>query len=152
MNRQIPDYIDYKVSNTGVVYSFKRGSAKVMKLTKDKYGYLRVGLMKDGKEKKFRVHQLVASAFLNHKIDGHKVCVDHINNVKSDNRVENLQLLSNRDNINKSINSKHTGASYYKSLNKFRARTKVSGKYIHIGYYSSQKEAINAYSNFIENL
>ena len=152
MNRQIPDYIDYKVSSTGVVYSFKRGSKKVMKLTKDRYGYLRVGLMKDGKEKKFRVHQLVASAFLNHKIDGHKVCVDHINNVKSDNRVENLQLLSNRDNINKSIKSKHRGVSYYKSLNKFRARTKVGGKYIHIGYYSSQQEATNAYSNFIENL
>jgi hypothetical protein len=150
--KQIPNYIDYKVSNTGVVYSFKRGSAKVMKLTKDKYGYLRVGLTKDGKEKKFRVHQLVASAFLNHKIDGHKVCVDHINNIKSDNRVENLQLLSNRDNINKSIKSKHKGVGYYKNLNKFRARAMVNGKHIHIGYYSSQKEATDAYSNFTENL
>ena len=150
--KPIPDYNDYKVSNSGVVYSFKRGSSKVMKLAKDKYGYLRVGLMKNGKEKKFRVHQLVATAFLNHKIDGHNICVDHVNNIKSDNRVENLQLLSNRDNINKSINSKYAGVSYYKSLNKFRARTKANGKYIHIGYYSSQIEASNAYSNFIQNI
>ena len=152
MNRQIPDYIDYKVSSTGVVYSFKRGSKKVMKLTKDKYGYLRVGLMKDGKEKKLRVHQLVASAFLNHKIDGHKVCVDHINNVKSDNRVENLQLLSNRDNVNKSTDSKYKGVSYYKTLNKFRAKTKIGDKYVHIGYFNTELEASLAYKKFTKAL
>ena len=150
--KPIPEYEDYKVSKSGVIYSYKRGSCKVMKLRMDKYGYMRVGLTKNGKETKFRVHQLVASAFLGHKIDGHNVCVDHINNVKNDNRLENLQLLSNRDNVNKSTNSKYKGVSYYKPLNIFRAKTKVGNRYVHIGYFNTELEASIAYKNFTKSL
>ena len=150
--KPIPNYEDYSVSICGKIYSYKRSNPIVMKSRLDKYGYLRVGLTSNGVEKKFRVHQLVASAFLNHNIDGHKVCVDHINNIKSDNRLENLQLLSNRDNVNKSSKSKYYGVSFCKANGKFRARTKFKGKHIHIGYFKCEVEASNSYNEFIKSL
>lgn len=72
----------YKVSNLGRILSLNyngTGKAKLMKPNKNKGGYFRVGLWKNGKQKKYFVHQLVATAFLenpenkpyiNHKIEG----------------------------------------------------------------------------------
>jgi len=45
-------------------------------------------------------------AFLNHTPCGHKLIVDHINENKLDNRVENLQLITNKQNVIKSIKNK----------------------------------------------
>jgi len=60
----------YQVSNHGRVRSLidnhnkRRNEPKILKPTKDKDGYLRVGLNKDGKKKLFGVHRLVAETFL----------------------------------------------------------------------------------------
>ena len=40
-------------------------------------------------------------AFLNHKPNGNKLVVDHINNVKTDNRLSNLQIITQRKNTSK---------------------------------------------------
>ena len=58
-------------------------------------GYERV-TVKDlnGGYKCYGVHQLVAMAFLDHVPNGHTLVVDHINDVKSDNRLSNLQLIT----------------------------------------------------------
>ena len=59
-------------------------------------------LYNGGAKKCMSIHQLVAMSFLGHSPDGtHKVVVDHVNDDKIDNRVKNLQLLSNRENCNK---------------------------------------------------
>ena len=59
----------YQVSNLGRVKSLGNGNSgnskeRILKARKDKYGYLLVHLYKDGKEKHFTVHRLVAKVFI----------------------------------------------------------------------------------------
>lgn len=98
--------------------------------------------------KLYPVHKLVASAFLNHISRGNTEVVDHINNIKTDNRLENLQLISHRDNLSKDIGkstSKYTGVSWYKNTGKWRAGIMLKGESIHLGYFSSELDAYKAY-------
>lgn len=82
----------YKVSNYGRVKSFKCSSEKILNPSPDKYGYLRVTLRKGNKNKCAKVHRLVAEHFLS-KIEGKNV-VNHKDEVKSNNQVDNLEWCS----------------------------------------------------------
>ena len=91
----------YEVSNMGRVRSlnYKRtGKKKILKNIEDYKGYLEVGLTKNGKRKQFKVHRLVAKAFIPNPEN--KPCIDHINTIKSDNRVENLRWVTYKENSN----------------------------------------------------
>lgn len=149
----------YQVSNFGRVKSFRNGGhglRKEGKLLKPslcghkRRKYLKVGFTKDGKMKTFNVHQLVAMMFLGHTPDGtNKVCVDHRDNNQLNNRVDNLQLVSNRENTSKDREgtSKYTGVSWYKDRNKWIAQIKIDGKSKHLGYFEDEYEAHLAYQN-----
>ena len=63
--------------------------------------YIQVRLCDTGSFKHIRVHQLVAVAFLGHTIDGHKLVIDHVNDIKTDNRADNLQIVTSSYNRNK---------------------------------------------------
>ena len=64
----------------------------------DKYGYLYVNLCKDGARKTKKIHRLVAEHFIENKMS--KPQVNHINEVKHDNRVENLEWCTAKENYN----------------------------------------------------
>lgn len=89
----------YQVSDLGRVRSKKYGDWRVLKPSRNTNGYLQVGLWKDGekKEKKFRVHRLVAQAFIDNT-DETKTLINHINEDKTDNRVSNLEWCDYRYN------------------------------------------------------
>lgn len=97
--KKVERFEDYEVSNLGRVKSFKFGKQKILKLSLDSAGYYRVNLSIDNKKTGVRVHQLVAIAFLNHKADGNNLVVDHIDNNPLNNRLENLQILTNIENV-----------------------------------------------------
>ena len=80
----------YQVSDLGRVRSHKRGEWRVLDGGKMKNGYLNVVLWKDGREKRFYVHRLVAQAFIPN-YDSSKTLINHINECKSDNRVSNIE-------------------------------------------------------------
>lgn len=84
----------YEVSNMGRVKSLK--SKVILKPSLTKKGYLRVELYKDGKSKKFLVHCLVYRTFNGEIPAG--LQVNHINEVKSDNRLTNLNIMTNQEN------------------------------------------------------
>lgn len=89
----------YQISKTGVV---KKGS-KIMKLRLDKNGYKNLGLYKDdGKQYFRRVCRLVAQAFIPNPEN--KPQVNHMNGIKDDDRVENLEWCTNQENVNNAIN------------------------------------------------
>ncbi len=104
----------YQVSNLGRVRSLDRellfndGSVrrlkgKVMSAPLDTKGFIRATLVKDGKNSSKRVHQLVAEAFLGHTPCGQNIVVDHKDNDRLNNNVENLKLSSNKRSIPKKI-------------------------------------------------
>lgn len=90
--KKIEGYENYEVSNEGRVRSLnyhRSGEMKVLRLEKTKNGYLQVSLYKDEKPKRFKVHRLVATAFLTNS--DNLPYINHKNEDKTDNRVENLE-------------------------------------------------------------
>lgn len=96
--KPIVDYPNYEVSNLGRVKSFFLNTEKILKSTKNTNGYLQVGLYKEGKIKYFRVHRLVAQAFLPNP--NNLPQVNHRNEDKTDNRVENIEWCNRSYNTN----------------------------------------------------
>ena len=96
--KNIENYPDYMVSNLGRVKSIKFGKEKLLKHSKDKYGYFKVLLSKNGKSKNLKIHRLVAKAFIPNP--DNKEFIDHINTNKTDNRVENLRWCTCKENQN----------------------------------------------------
>lgn len=86
----------YQVSNLGRVKSLKCGKEKILKPGKTTCGYLQVILSKDGKTKAYKVHRLVANTFIPNP--NNLETVNHINEDKTDNRVENLEWMNYKDN------------------------------------------------------
>lgn len=94
-------YPDYEVSTLGNVKSLNyRGSGKerLLKPIKIKLGYCVVGLYKNTKPKIFTVHKLVALAFIPNIQNS--PMINHKNEIKTDNRVENLEWCDCKYNLN----------------------------------------------------
>jgi hypothetical protein len=103
----------YEVSNAGRVKSLERlvsnvrgvytRPAQLIKLHRNSGGYVTASLYINGNRKTYSVHFLVAQAFLRPCPGGYgnrigDYTIDHINRIKSDNRVENLRWLSHCEN------------------------------------------------------
>lgn len=96
--KDIEDFPNYQVSNMGRVKSFcQQKEGKILKQNFVRNNYLSVGLYYNGKTKTFRVHRLVALAFIPNPEN--KETINHINEVKTDNRVENLEWMTVKENI-----------------------------------------------------
>ena len=88
----------YQVSNLGRVKSLKYDKEKILSQYESKSGYLYVGLCKDNKMKNFRVHRLVANAFIPNP--NNYQCVNHKDENKTNNCVDNLEWCDAKYNIN----------------------------------------------------
>lgn len=165
--KDIPNYEGiYQVSNLGNVKSLSRiikhskGGYKIkkeinMKTHIDIYGYVNLTLRKKGVRKSWRIHQLVAMAFLGHTPCGFKLVIDHINDVKTDNRVENLQIVTQRFNSHKTqgkYSSQYKGVHFKNENKKWRAAIVINSKLIHLGYFNSEHEAHLAYQNKLKSI
>lgn len=95
--KQIPDFEDYYVSRDGVVASTKFGEVKFLSPTLSLRGYERVKLLKDGKSRTINIHRLVALTFLK-QVAGKDV-VNHIDGMKRNNHVSNLEWTNCKGNI-----------------------------------------------------
>jgi len=102
--KDIKDYEGiYQISNLGNVKSLIRktsgtNTSKVvfLKLFLSKNGYLRCVLSKKGKIKKMLIHRLIADHFIKNTLN--KKCVNHINGIRTDNRIENLEWATHSEN------------------------------------------------------
>lgn len=106
--------------------------------------YLVVGLYKEGKRKYFGIHVLLAMTFLGHIPDGHTLVVDHINNIQLDNRIENLQIITHRENTSKDT-KRNLPTGVYTNRNKFVSKIKIQGKQKCLGSFSTPEQASAAY-------
>lgn len=156
----------YQISNLGNLKSLsrivsnKRGEyvlpERLLSLSKTTRGYLQVTLHKDSKQKTFLLHQIVAIAFLDHKPCGLKRVVDHIDENITNNRVDNLQLLTCRENVRRvpkdKYTSKYKGVHYRKRDKIFVAQIYLNNKVVHLGRYKNEYDAHLAYQKKINEI
>ena len=116
--KDIPEYEGlYQASNLGRIKSLKRfrkgknGSLVPVKerILKPRlvFGYYMIGLRKQSTQKKYLVHRLVWITFNGQIPEG--LQVNHINEVKTDNKLENLNLMTAKENCNWGTRNERTG-------------------------------------------
>ena len=144
----------YRESNLGRVKSINyknTGKEKVLSLRIEKSGYESILLSNNGNKKRFRVHRLVSQAFLGLDIEDKLTTVNHSNEVKTDNRVDNLELMTNRNNqLAYTTTRRELPYNIYFESNKYRVAFQY-GNYRHghteyctirLGSYKTLEEAI----------
>ena len=147
------EFTNYSVSNLGNVRNDNTGL--ILKGGVNTAGYRHVGLCSAGKSKTITVHRLVAIAFLNHIPNGFKLVVNHKNFNKEDNRVDNLEVVTQRENANhKHIKSSsiYTGVSWYKQTKKWESKIRLNKKSKHLGYFTNELEASEAYQRELNRI
>ncbi len=98
--KEIPGYSEYLISKAGDVFSVKRKRLLKFKVFKGKY--TQVSFYINGKDHTVHLHRLLAITFLKNK-ENHKN-VNHKNAEKSDNRLDNLEWLSQSGNVKHAYN------------------------------------------------
>lgn len=153
----------YQISSDGVVRSLDRTVTKSDGRKRHFKGYTKVPFMHEegyplvvlslnGKKRIHRVHRLVAEAFIENPLNLPEV--NHINAIRDDNRVENLEWCDS------SHNSRHTfetsrnfgkktgkprGISFNKKMNQWVSTFGYRGDREHLGYFKNKSDAYKAY-------
>ena len=134
----------YQISNKGNIKNLK----KLLTPTDNGNGYLIIGLSKNGKRKNYYVHRLAASAFINNP--DNKPVVNHKDHNIKNNNINNLEWVTQKENVNysikrmchpKSITRTNTGEKYI-SYRASRGLYRVIINKKEYGTYKTLKEAI----------
>ena len=136
----------YMISNKGNIYSVERRDSmgrkwggRTLKLRYDKDGYLKVGLSKNGTMETKRVHRIVAEAFIPNPNNFPQV--NHLDEVKDNNNVNNLEWCTSKHNSNHGTRNERRAKTQSK---KVRAVNVETGE---VFTFNSASEAIrNGYN------
>lgn len=97
MEKEIKDFPGYVITDNGKVISYKFKKPRVMKTWLQKSGYENIKLCKENHTYHFLIHRLVAEAFIPNPNNLPEV--NHKNKIRNDNRVENLEWCSRKENL-----------------------------------------------------
>lgn len=144
----------YYVTKDGKVFSTDRKvrchknssriiPGKQLKGSLDKDGYLYVTLTIDGIEKNERIHRLILECF----VGSSDLVVDHLNGDKQDNRLQNLEYVTSKENTrryhtNKKGSEDLVGVNFNKSQNTYKVVRWIDGKLKHFGTFKNIQDAI----------
>jgi hypothetical protein len=159
--KEVVEFADsYEVSNKGNVRSVDRVvirsngrpitvNGKDISIMPDKDGYSIVQLYKDGRRYVRKVHRMVYEAFVGEL--SKDLVIDHRDNDKSINSVENLQQVTNRFNVSKDRKrSLPTGVYLNANGGGFKVQFQANNVSVYIGTYSTIKSANKAYKDALK--
>ena len=141
----INEYENYEVSNFGNVRNKK--TKKILKQSIDSCGYLHICLSKNGKNKTFRVHRLVAPAFIDNLENKNEI--DHKDRNKQNNNFNNLRWCSRSENQQNKNGYSNTGEKYIRTLRNGSFIVQIKLKYCKC--FKSLDDAIKARDEFLNN-
>tara|TARA_R110000787_G_scaffold116602_1_gene226910 strand:- start:948 stop:1436 length:489 start_codon:yes stop_codon:yes gene_type:complete len=109
-------------------------------------GYYYINLQNNKIQKGYYLHRLIYK-FYNPEWDIHDSSsdnqVDHFDNDKTNNNIENLRIVTHSENQQNTLSTK--GYNFHKHSNKYRAYINVNYKHHYLGYYDTAEEARDAY-------
>lgn len=161
--KDIPEWEGfYQASSLGRIRSLHRYDKDSLGRTKNKKGrvrvvkektnsYLGLTLTTSNKRKSCSVHKLVCSTF--HPNTENKCCVNHKDSNKQNNRANNLEWCTIRENVkhwienDASQSSNYIGVSIVRSYNKWRSAIELNGVVYSLGTYESELKAYTAYTD-----
>jgi len=128
------------------LFKYKDGREKwtdrVLRLHK---GYLRVYIGSRKNHKEWCVHNIITLCYLGEKPQGYQT--DHINSIRTDNRLENLQYITQQQNTQKrkTMNGRNVKGYTLTKYGTYTAQIKVDYKSFNLGSYHTEEEARQAY-------
>ena len=144
----------YRIYKNGEVESLV-GNKKILKPYINNKGYLVIRLSKKDEKGenliKFRVHRLIATAFIPNP--DNKEQIDHLDGNRTNNSISNLKWKTHKENmLNKKNWGKYKkGVNFNKKANKFQSAIYIDGKQIYLGLYETEEEAHEVFKQkFIE--
>jgi hypothetical protein len=151
----------YEITKDGEVFFHKNGKRIQRKLVPDKNGYMTINLKIKSKVFCKKIHREVARTYI-YPYDGEQV--NHINGIKSDNRVDNLEWCSSLENMNHmwSLGLKKKGRKYANNssgyygvqvtdANRYTASLRRGIKRFYLGTYDTTEEASSVIKKAIED-
>jgi len=131
---------DFDVKTGFLKYKHRKNAPSVHKHT----GYVRIAI----KGKKYPVHRIIW-ALANNILPDINHQIDHINGIRSDNRIDNLRLVTASGNSRNTAfhrlnKDKNIGLYYRKDRKKWRVGITIKNKRIWLGCFNSKKDAMNA--------
>lgn len=144
-----------KIKVDWMKYNCKIGEVDFSNLSLNK-GYYAIGVQIKGlKQKTPCVQQLIAAAFLSYKFEGNKLVVDHIDSNKQNNHLNNLRVITQRENCSKEKTIKKglpVGVGFHKRDKKYQSYIRINGKQKYLGLFNTPEEASNAYQNKLKTI
>lgn len=141
---ELPEWISYNATNGQFTWlkTSGKGYAGAIAGTPQAKGYIAISI----RGRQFLAHRL-AWLFVHGDLPTKQI--DHINGVKTDNRIANLRLATNMQNhANRGAQRNSTsgvkGVYWFKPQQKWKAQIQVNGKAIVLGYFASKDAAIAA--------
>lgn len=171
--KTLPGYEGYyEVSSVGRVRSLSRVIEKTKTVNGKQYkyllnhngrimfrfirsGYMSVMLSKDCIKKYLKISQAVAMAFLGHTPNGFNAVVDHIDGNKLNDNVENLRVISNRENTqyyHLGTNKSSKLAGVHKYGDRYKSNIQFNRKRYALGTFDSEVEAGKRYQIALEKI
>ena len=144
-------YVDNKIrinkNDSMDIYSWRENKSIPSYWFKIKPSFNNIYYQINFNKKKCSLHRLVYKAHnKDWDIDDNSKlnCIDHINTDSTDNRIENLRVVTHQQN---SFNRNAKGYNWNKKHKKWRAQIYIDGKGIHLGYFKKEEDARQSYLN-----